>query len=132
GGVCVCVAFTLACLYAAHLKAQLKEMAPLLKTSSVRPPFHDYGLDLEESFWVDEKRSRRTTVREALIEAKASLRDGKVVDPEGRELFFLRILERRKRGLHDKDGDEHPHETIKGLKERGYRVIPMYGPMPKD
>jgi hypothetical protein len=150
----VCVAFTLACLFAAYshhrkeqraelearrraeveaqqradLEARLKEMAPLLKSNSNDRPFQATGLHLEREFWVDEKRSRETSVRQALIDLGASLQDGKVVDPDGRELYFLRMW----RPESPRDRAETAQEAMQGLKERGFRVIPMYDHMPKD
>jgi hypothetical protein len=134
----VCAAFTLACLYAAYshhrkaqqraeLEARVEEMAPLLKSNTDDHRFQPTGLHPDRRFWVGETRSRWTTVRQALIDLDASLRDGKVVDPQGRELYFYRVI--------DHEGHEEGQPTeqeTEALERQGFRVVRMYGPMPKD
>jgi hypothetical protein len=107
-------------------EAELQRMAECLQTNSTNR-FGD-GLPLVGRFWVDKERSRRTTVRETLIELGASLQGGKVVDATGSELYFYWVQD-----PHSRDPrPQRTEEEINELQERGFHVIRMYGPMPKD
>jgi hypothetical protein len=108
-------------------EAELKEMAEHVQTNaSTRSEFR--GIYLDHEFWADEGRTRPTTVRAELIALGASLRDGKVVDAKGRELFF-----------YQPPSTSHPRHdpeprAVKGAVKLSdlYHVVVMYGPMPKD
>jgi hypothetical protein len=73
------------------------------------------------SFWVDEENTRKTTVRAKLIELGASLRDGKVVDAAGDELYFY-LLQQLVRDWKAVKADQQ----ILREKERKYHVVRMY------
>src|SRR5262249_20246567 len=72
-------------------EAKLKEMALRLKSNSSDRPYVPTGLSLKHGYWVDEERSQETTVGQTLTELGATLRDGKVVDPAGKELYFYSV-----------------------------------------
>jgi hypothetical protein len=85
------------------------------------------GIYVDKSFWVDEERSRSTTVRAKLIELGASLRDGKVVDAAGKELFFFYVQNYSPRGpKHYEKNQEELREM-----EKKYHVVRMYPPKPR-
>jgi hypothetical protein len=82
------------------------------------------GIYVDERFWVDERRSRRTTVRAKLLELGASLRDGKVVDANGKELYFFYVQNCSRRP----GGWKEYEEMLQELKEteKKYHVVRMY------
>jgi hypothetical protein len=88
------------------------------------PPRRTTGLRVHDRFWVDEQRSRKTTVGEMLRELGASLQGGKVIDATGRELYFYRV-----QNVHPKD--PHPQNTEEEIEEleKHYHVIRMYAPV---
>lgn len=125
--------------------AELERMAECLETNvpetqggepkgswpedNALPPPGTTGFRLEHEFWVDQQGSRKTTVRVMLVELGASLRDGKVVDENGRQLYFYRVED------YHAELDTRPRQkTGEDLRklEKQYRVIRMYHPMPKD
>jgi hypothetical protein len=109
-------------------EAELEKMADCLQTNeSLHPGFR--GIYLGHRFWVDKERSRETTVRAELIALGASLQDGKVVDAEGRELFFYEPYEYR----HPRADPPEPSPNERGEKlSDKYHVVVMYGPKPKN
>jgi hypothetical protein len=100
-----------------------EKLAPLVRTNSYYRMVSDSeetGLAPDESFWVDSRRSRRTTVAATLIELGAALRDGKVVDAAGEELFFAEAY----------DYEPNDGSFLRALREaeKKYHVVRMYGP----
>jgi hypothetical protein len=107
-------------------QADWEEMARCLATNYDSSPYND-GIPLDYDFWVDAKRTRKTTVQATLKELGATLKDGKVYDAAGEELYFYEVRERGK-------GHPRPQKTGKEISElkKKYHVIRMYGPWPKD
>jgi hypothetical protein len=102
-----------------------EKLAPHVRSNSyyrtVTAP--ETGLYADESFWVDSQRSKRTTVAATLIELGAALRDGKVVDAAGEELFFGEAYD------YDPVGQEDWEKLLREA-EKKYHVVRMYGPPP--
>jgi tetratricopeptide (TPR) repeat protein len=73
----------------------LEKMARSLQTNY---PEDEGGVYIDQAFWVDMERSRKTTVRETMQELGAYRRDGKVYDAQGQELYFYKVRNR------------HPHD----------------------
>ena len=115
-------------------EADLKEMAARLQSNTDDRPYTT-GLSLGRDFWVDEKRSRETTVRQTLLDVGATLRDGKVVDRDGNELHFYYVQDPYRRGSSGKEEEER-RDRIKAELERleksGYHVIRMYSAPRKE
>ena len=109
-------------------EADPEKMAEYLQPST-SSPYRVKGMYVGKPFWVDEERSRETTVRAKLIELGATLHDGKVVDAAGRELYFYPVADYRHR--HDPWPPQKTKEDIEEL-EKKYRVIRMYDPPSKD
>jgi hypothetical protein len=85
------------------------------------------GPPLDHRFWTDQMRTQQTTVRQALIDLGARLEDGKVVAPDGREVYFLRVKEYNR----PRDADRWEEKTAERLER--YHIVRMYqGNRPKD
>jgi hypothetical protein len=112
-------------------EAKLEEMARHLKSNTNDRLFVPSGLSLKRDYWVDKQRSRESTVRQTLIEVGATLRDGKVVDPAGKELYFYHVEDPWGRSSRQKE-DEELRRRIKAelddLEKSGHRVMLMYTP----
>jgi hypothetical protein len=104
-------------------EAELEKMAESLKSNS--PTLHGDGFPADYDFWVDEKMTRKTTVKKKLTELGASLQDGKVVDAAGRELYFYKVTHRYHHPLDPRPPRPTEKEEIKEL-EKTYHVIRMY------
>jgi hypothetical protein len=112
-------------------EADLERMAEHLRTNNAgRGVGFGEPISLDHEFWLDEKRKRPTTVREHLIALCASLRDDKVVDAKGKELYFYEPPGYRHPHF-EPPPDRSPEEWIEILSKR-YHVVVMYGPKPKD
>lgn len=130
--------------------AELERMARCLRTNVLYTPKGEgprdqapprlarRGLYVDYRFWVDQERSRETTVRAMLVELGASLQDGKVVDEAGRELYFYHVsypvlsdfvAMKVEAGLMPAPPD--PDEEMKELEKR-YHVVPMFPEGRKD
>jgi hypothetical protein len=77
------------------------------------------GIAPNHEFWVDAERSRKTTVKEHLVELGARCKGGKVIGPDGTELYFYQLTGSARRAM--KEDDE-----IKALEQQGFRVIRMW------
>jgi hypothetical protein len=99
-------------------------LAPHVRSNSYRTVTNpETGLYADESFWVDSRRSKRTTVRATLIELGAALRDGKVVDAAGEELCFCEVYD------YDPVDLEEEQKLLREAEQK-YHVVRMYGPPP--
>lgn len=104
-----------------------EQMAECLKSNSALG--ETGGLDLGHDFWVDQKRSRKTTVKARLRELRASLRYGKVVDAREDELYFYFVSDYHHRAsIRPRQNTEQDIAEL----EKEYRVIRMYGPASKE
>ena len=119
----VCAALCLGILSGCGPKqAELEKMAACLKSNDHDRPEYPTGLWVDHSYWIDLERSRKTTVRQTLIDLGASLADGKVVDAAGKELYFYSVRDHHRR-------DPNPQKTeedIEELEKQGHHVVRMY------
>jgi hypothetical protein len=102
------------------------KLAEHVRTNYTHPNGKTTGIYVEEPFWVGEERSRETTVRATLIELGAALRDGKVVDAAGEELYFFWVQYPPSRPAGWKDYEEDQKKLHE--MEKKYHVVRMYGP----
>jgi hypothetical protein len=51
-----------------------------------------------------------------------------VLDPQGRELYFYLVIDSHARDPRP----QRAREETQALERQGFRVVRMYGPMPKD
>jgi hypothetical protein len=105
----------------------LEKMAQSLQTNYFSP--EETGVYIDHAFWVDEERSRKTTVRETLLALGAYRRDGKVYDAQGKELYFYDVKDSP--ALPRKPPRQDTKKEIRELSKK-YHVIRMYGRPPKD
>jgi hypothetical protein len=90
---------------------------------TMRPFLKGHVASLDDRYWVDEERTWETTVRQTLLSIGARLEGGKVVDPTGKELYFLWATEFT--GAYSDEKRRKVEERIRTL-ESEYHLIRMY------
>jgi hypothetical protein len=119
-GVAVALLFVAFYLARRQRLAEAEATCPLVQTnSSLWRGADPTGISPRHEFWVDWERNRKTTVKQHLFDLGARRKGGKVVGPDGAELYFYSYTD---------DGTRHNHQQneIAALERQGFRVVLTY------